>query len=365
MDVTLRFIEPGEIDDTVEFFRRYWGEGHILARDRRFLEWQLSPRRSPVFEDAGLAALGCFHEGRMVGMVGLQATDFNCDGDVAPGVWLTNLMSAPDFVEHGIGTKLMTGAHRLPFNCYGLIGINLSVIPMYRAMRYHCADATPRFFRVIDREAASRLFSGDGVQAFLSEVREPRIGPANGIAVSETSPPEDWDAFWTRYTQRGHFGIHRDAAFLRWRYIEHPRFDYRLLFARDQAGRMVGGAVWRMERIRDRDEQVMRLIEITAVEDDAYEALLSAVEGIGQAARVAFVDHYSMRPNEDVFRAQGWINEFERPDVIVPSLFQPLVPQSRKMNWATRIIGLDDWKSRDWSANIHIAKSDGDQDRPN
>lgn len=365
MNIVQRFVAPSEIDGTVEFFRRYWGAGHVLARDRSFLEWQLSPRRSPVFAEAGLAALGCWDGDRMVGMVGLQATDFNCDGDVAPGVWLTNLMSAPDYVDQGIGTKLMTGAHRLPFTCYGLIGINLAVIPMYRAMRYTCADATPRYVRLVDTDAASRLLSGDGVNERLATTTsvDRRVPP--GVTVTEGEPPLDWDAFWTAYTRRGHYGIHRDASFLRWRYLEHPRFTYRLLFARDASGSLIGGAVFRLERIRDRDEQVLRLIEVTAGDDVAWNALLAAIEGLGADHGVAFIDHYTTCPDETVLRARGWYEELDRADVVTPCLFQPFVAQTRKMNYATRIVGASPWKDRPWRDSVHIVKSDGDQDRPN
>lgn len=363
MSIVERFVTPDEIDATMAFFRRYWGEKHILGNDRTFLKWQMSPERSPTFAGAGLAALTHWDDGRLIGLIGIQTMPFNCNGEVADSAWLCNLLAAPDYLSQGIGLKLMTGVHRLPIAGIAAAGINLKVIPMYRAMRYHCLDALPRFIRIVNVDAAAALLLGESKHKVLS-LPPPSAHSAASYRVEVASVvPQDWNAFWDAYTRRGYFGTHRDSDFIRWRYLDHPRLDYRLRVLRDSSGKLTGASVHRFEQIRDRDEKLLRLVEVLADDDDAWDALLADSERLALDAGVAFVDHYTSRPSAALTR-RGWYEESEVEGIITPSLFQPLLPQTRRINMAIRLLGDTPWKSTPWRENLHVVKTDGDQDRP-
>lgn len=57
--------------------------------------------------------------------------------------------------------------------------------------------------------------------------------------------PADADLLWARLAAEQPTGLVRDAAWLRWRYEQHPRVQYRFLSARDGAGALQGLAVVR------------------------------------------------------------------------------------------------------------------------
>jgi GNAT superfamily N-acetyltransferase len=359
-----RFVAPSEVDVAMEFFHRYWGANHILGNDREFMLWQMSPDRSPIFARAGLAALTYWDDDRLVGLIGVQSMPFNCDGEVADSAWLCNLQAAPEYLALGIGMKLMAGVHRLPIAGIGAAGINLAVYPMYRAMRYFCSEKLPRFIRIVDAGAARALLAGENTDRALTV--PPPTGKAAGsvsVTASEAVPP-DWNAFWEDYTRRGYFGTDRDAGFIAWRYLDHPRLDYRLTLARDGSGRLLGASVHRLEKVRDREERLLRVVEIIATEPAVWDALLANAERIGLDQGVAFVDHYTSRPHEEALRTRRWYEEDDHPGLVTPGLFQPLLQQTRKINLAVRLLGDTPWKSRQWRENLHVVKSDGDQDRP-
>lgn len=363
MTLVERFVEPSEIDAVLEFFRLYWGSNHILGNDREYMVWQMSPERSPVFAGAGLAAVTYWDDGRLVGLIGVQSMPFNCDGDVADSAWLCNLGAAPEYLPRGVGTKLMTAVHRLPIAGIGAAGINLAVIPMYRAMRYHCLDSLPRFIRIVDVDSAACLIGGERARDVLVHRDSAKAGGTTSVRES-SSVPDDWQIFWDGYTRRGYFGTQRDAGFIVWRYLQHPRLDYRLAVARDDAGVLVGASVYRIEQVRNRSEKLLRVLEIIAASDDVWDALLAHVEEIGVAHGVAFADHYSSRPHVVALRQRGWYEEDDHRDLITPSLFQPWLQHKRRINLAVRLIGATPWKGRAWKENLHVVKSDGDQDRP-
>lgn len=363
MALVQRFIAPGEIGAAMAFFRDYWGANHILGNDRDFLLWQMSPRRSPIFENAGIAAISYWDDTRLIGLIGVMSMAFNCNGDVAEGAWLCNLQAAPEYRDRGIGAKLMTSVHSLPISVVGAAGINLAVLPMYRAMRYHCHDGISRFIRVLDGRKAAGLMSGASELGGLMHPQDQQA-PAGWRVAAAHDCGAEWDSFWSRFTRAGYFGTERDAAFMNWRYLQHPRLAYTLSLARNSLGAIGGAMVHRIETIRDREDCVLRVIELIAREAGAYEALIAEAERLGRESGAAFADHYTTQPRPDIFHSRGWYAEDDHPEVVTPGLFQPLLRQTRKINLAIRLIGGTPWKATPWRENLFAVKSDGDQDRP-
>ena len=364
MTLEKRYCGAADLDAFAAFFAEHWGAEHILAHDREFACWQMSPARSTLFGDAALAGIGYWDADRLVGFIGAMPMDFNLDGRVVPGMWLCNLLAAPEYLDHGLGLKLMTAVHAVPAAVIGAVGINLRVIPMYRAMRYMTADRVPRHVRVLDSAGFASLVDGchwrtlsDGAQKSLS---------VPGLMVNDVVALDDnWDDFWREFSARGYVGTHRDAAFFAWRYAHHPRLRYQLAVVRKIDGAVVGAAVWREEQVRASDIRVLRLIELLASDDGACRALLQHVESWGRARGAVMIDHYSTQPPVGALHACGWFDESAAADDVLPCLFQPLVRQSRDMNYAVRVMARAGSVHAGAAERLLVVKSDGDQDRPN
>lgn len=359
-----RWCGGDDLDAFRSFFGRHWGEQHILARDLDFARWQMSPARTTMFGDAALAGVGYWRGAELVGFIGAMPMDFNFDGRVLAGLWLCNLLAAPEYRDHGLGLKLMTAVHALPAEVMGAVGINLRVIPMYRALRYLTADRVPRYLRVLDAQAFAALADGNAWRA-LHESGARCAPPADVVAQAVPRMDAEWDRFWAAYAARGYFGTERDAAFFAWRYVEHPRFAYHLAVARDARGALRGGAAWRLEAVRDGEQRVARLIELLADDEAGARALLLHVEAQARAAGAAMIDHYSTRAPADALRACGWFADSEAAGDVLPCLFQPLLRQNRDMNYALRVMARAGIPPEVAAARLTVVKSDGDQDRPN
>lgn len=360
-----RFVREEDFGEFLRFFAEHWGAEHILARDPEFARWQMSPSRCDTFRDAALAGLGYWSENQLAGFIGCMPMLFNIDGRTVQGSWLCNLLAAPQALRKGVGLKLMAGVHRLPFMVIGAAGINTAVLPMYRAMHYITGDCLPRWIRVLDHEAFASLASEAGLHAAGAE---PPTKTGNGATVVErvaSMPPADWDPVWMNISERGYLGTHRDASYMNWRYAEHPRLAYHIALARGDRGRAAGCAVWRVEQVKDSSHRVARLLEWHADGAPASTALLHHVEQDARAAGAAMIDYYSSRPDAVGLSEAGWFPEADAPDGPIPSLFQPLEPRSRPINFAvwTHPKALDHHASI--ADRLFVGKSDGDQDRPN
>ncbi|MBX3575944.1 MAG: GNAT family N-acetyltransferase [Rhizobiaceae bacterium] len=361
MAAELRYCGEDDLAPVQDFFARYWGENHIIARDLAFARWQMSPARTDAFGDAALAALSYWDKERLVGFIGVMPMSFNFSGRVIPSAWMCNLQAAPEYLEQGIGMKLMLAVHNLPFDAVGAVGINPRVVPMFRAMRYNCSDRIPRYVRVVNTGAFERLTGRN-----RPPIR-PSAPPAQtGISVSQAiTVPVEWDPFWHQFVSRGYFGTHRDSEFMRWRYLDHPWLRYRFAIARTQDSEVAGAVVWRVESVRDSDIAVVRLIELITTDFETTRALASFVEQEARAAGAAMLDHYGMHANKAALEACGWFDESDFPDLVVPSLFQPLVAQRRSMNFAVRTLPRSGIRADEYAHVLSVIKSDGDQDRPN
>ena len=361
MALTKRFVKERDMIEFSTFFGRHWGEDHILARDQKFARWQMNVRNHREFEDAALAGIGYFDGDQLMGFMGAMPMPFNLDGVRVPGTWLCNLLAAPETHNRGIGLKLMTAVHSLPFQVIGAVGINLNVIPMYRAMRYVTGDRVPRYIRVLDSERFAELAHGDGWRDSplhsIHPIKAHRTETVTGV-------PEDWNAAWQDFTKRGYAGTERDADYITWRYLDHPLLEYKVAVTYGAGGKAMGLCVWRIEPIRDSDVAVCRLIDLIALSPNAVHALAAIVEEDACTHDCVMIDHFSTHSIANDLCGASWFREDAVPECKIPCLFQPLAPGRRDMNYAVRFPKRHGMDPVD-PAKVHIVKSDGDQDRPN
>jgi hypothetical protein len=360
MALVERPVDPAEIECVMAFFRANKRPGHILGQDRDFLVWQLSPRRCRGFEQAGLSAVTLWDGVKIVGMLGVIGSKFNRDGAILDGGWLCNLIVLPHYRSVGGWMRLMKAAHNLPLQVIGVVGFPDNVGQLYRAMGYSTRERLFRFIRILDEEQVSSMAEGDGWRAW-STPKAGQVAPGVDVATA-TTLDEHWDRFWERFTSAGYFGAHRDSAHMTWRYLNHPRLQHAIKLAYADDGEINGGAVYRIEQVKDRPERVLRLLELIALDETAYAGLLQSIVRDGEDLRVAFIDHYTSRPLHPLFEDLGWFEENDVQDAVLPGLFQPLVRDRRNVNVGIRLLGSS--KDADLLRHLHVVKSDGDQDRP-
>jgi hypothetical protein len=330
------WIGVADIAELQTFIDEHWRRGHVLARDAELLRWQYRHPRQP---DA-LSVLGAWEDGVLAGVLGLVQVDFALAGERGPGGWLALWQATPAARERRVGLALLLEALRLPWRALGCLGMNEQAATIYAGLRFELVPRLPRWVRPLSRDPLEQLVPGAArwpVQPVTQRGDDGSFDDARAAGWDET-----WEA---RFAPRL-AGTWRDAAYLRVRYVEHPRFDYDVRIGAD--GRSL--LVYRVEQIAGRDERVVRVLECLG---DA-EALAAAM--LDEHGDCAFADFYCTHPEvAKPLEAVGFVPESELP-APVPERFQPLVRDSRGLNGAFRIPGV--------RAPLYATKSDGDQDRP-
>jgi hypothetical protein len=345
---------PAErLGDLQAFIDEHWKPGHVLARDAELLRWQ-HPR-----PDGDLSVLVAHDDaGALRGMLGIVPTSCGFRGVRRDGAWLTTWAVVPEARAEQLGLMLLRHVLDEATGLVGTLGGNDTTMRILGALRFHTISAVPRWILPGDREALRGLLdAADATEPDWPAPRPP--SPPAGVEIGDWEP-EAWDAAWHERIAPGVVGTWRDAAYVRWRYLEHPRFAYEVRLAR-RGGAVTGLLVLRRQRLHDRPEDVVRVVELLG-DEPAMAALAAHVAGETLGPGTAFADFSctSRRvaaPLEDA----GFLAEDPHGPTL-PSLLQPLDARRTRLTgafWAPE--GAGPFMSDD----AYFTRSDCDQDRPN
>jgi len=297
-----------------ELVDRYWKRGHVLARDEALLRWQY---RVPG-DDGRLSVLLARVDGRPVGFLGVIRTPFCRRGELLRGGWLAMWAVAEEARGTQAGLALLAEALR-DFDVVGCLGFNEPAESIYRRLGFQVRVPLPRFVAL-----------------------EPHGAPAPAAEWDEQA----WDLRWREEIGPSFVGTARDAAFVRWRYLEHPSYRYVVRLAEDATALVV-------HRVQEVDgRRVVRFVEALG-DPDAAGALIGLALHEAEGAWLADFTCVNEAHAEPFVRA-GFVPETSLPEP-PPDRFQPLGRSPRGLGAAFRGVA---------AADVYATRADGDQDRP-
>jgi hypothetical protein len=260
----------------------------------------------------------------------------------------------------------------------GVIGGNAVCQRILGALGFEIRDSITRWVRVINLTSLESLIAQGGSsnapnlekQSALREaLKHPKSTNGSSTTLRIVDWSEDaafrWDQAWRDRFAIRIVGTWRDAEYLRWRYLGHPRFRYVLRFAEDSStGSLRGLLVYRIEAVRDSCEKVMRVVEFLC-DEEAGILLGAALINEGEDAGVAFADFYCTSSKfAEPLEKNGFLQE--TLPTRLPELFQPLEFAPSALTaalWVKPKVSADN-SAFFRSDNLYFTRSDGDQDRP-
>jgi hypothetical protein len=365
----------------MRFIHQHWRAGHILSHDERLLRWQYHPRRAETEFFPGLTVVLAVRNGEIGGMLGLIPFDFNIRGTTRRGGWLSQWICVPELRPYNVGLALLWQIQKLKYDALWGIGVSQAGARVTAALGFQPLPAVPRWVGVFDATGTQQLLETvapsaeprELAQALLPYVVGPRP-PAPGQGSIRITPWADslrgpWDRFWLRSLAPYLIGPARDSSYLLWRYVAHPRFRYEIRVARAPGtGDILGLTVFRVETAQGHGARVMRIVEFLAA-PPAHLALAAALVQAAREQDVAFADFYCTRPDAGAaLEAVGFRRQVDDDRALsIPSRLQPLQPAHSLLSgvaWLTKDLRqhLGNLAAR---TDLHITRSDSDQDRPN
>ncbi len=365
----IRKCNKEDIPKVIEFFKKNWSPNHIFVKDPNFMKWQLNPKRSEHFTDSGLAALTIWNNDNLEGFQGLIPSSFSVLGKISDGYWLCNLSVSNKFRPHGFGVRLMSEVLKLPVNNIAVSGINNKIFNFYKFMNYHTIDQLNRYICITDIHlmnelAENYIFSDKNTKQLKYNYKFEKN--LNLIIKELNFNKNDWDSYSKEICNKNYIGTYRNYDYIKWRYIEHPYFNYKIITIKNDKDIILGHAIYRFEKILNMNIDILRIIEINSLNQNYSKDLISYIENIACNSGVAFIDYFFSQNFTALEKRYGWFKESKKQEFVIPSLFQPLNRNAHYINSAIKIKNLKNYKlSDDLSFSYSIYKSDGDQDRPN
>lgn len=244
----------------------------------------------------------------------------------------------------------------------------MTSVPIYLKNGFSRQDALHQWFTLLDEKGYSLIYgSASKLELWHS------VDFVSHVPASVTGDPEVLAKIWSDFSrQQMVFGLHRNAEFWRWRYLEHPRFNYRVM-ADDQ---LTTVAVSRIEQVQIEDEEisVLRILEFFSSFGDGdsqlkshycggfLQTLLREASESGVSAADFRCSSLLMSPSLDLAGFQ--FREMERvspEENGFAGQLNPTILEPRPINLHWKVRGQKVGKQ----PVSYFVKSDNDLDRPN
>ena len=297
-EVAIERRRAGEADDLFRLYAEVFGQA-LTESSRKRWQWQYlqNPHRSSDEPEIWVARGG----GGVLGQYASMPVVLWWAGRELRSSWGMDVFLRPEARGKGVGARLFTTWSDFVEVALGL-GLTPSSYGLFQKLRYADVGPVPFFQKVLDARAVATRRLGPWLGWLAAPLvsigltlRYPEHGPAGDtVAVRPVSGfSDEYDTLWERARAGYAMCVRRDAAYLRWKYVDCPHVRYDLLEAR-RDGTLCGFAA---SRVAEHEGLKLGWIldVFTAADDDAArDALLRDLLAGFRRAGVARAQAFAM-----------------------------------------------------------------------
>jgi hypothetical protein len=367
VSLSIRAIRIDEIRVLQDFVREHWNAEHAFVRSEKLLQWQhfSNPFKSlPAYSDEELSFLGAWRGNSLIAVLGEIPVDFTLRGRRLRGTWLALWKNGDEQRHPSAGIRLLHHITSGPAEFIGGIGMNPRVHRAYELFKFRVCDDLPLYL-VLNPDVRSELirrkptWSRAGGERFLLRDSPNAAVTRNERALDGPVQADEWERFWSSL-RRDVVAVERSFAYVDWRYLNHPHYDYEWLRIYADSGDLEAAGVYRVEPVGT--ERVIQVVECLGTSEGARR-LAGALCGRMSHLEASFLGFRCAQTAcfEPWREVGGAIYGKSDRAFEIPSLFQPVVPEYRPLAWGYRFAKAHEGVTPE---DCYVTRSDGDQDRP-
>ena len=365
----IRLFRKEEMQLLQQSIHEIWGSEHVLSREANLLNhmFQQTPNHNQIASPEEYSFLGVWNGKKVIGLLGVMAFHYNQYGKKGTAYCLTNWIVEEKYRYTGAGLKLIQHVKDSQPNMILSLGVGEKAASIYKMMRWEMNMDVPRWIGIMNKPQVSKVFLNGESKAirYYNELQVVKQSSSAKASHIQSLNVEKWDAFYWGTFAKETVGIARDAAFLSWRYLNHPTFTYRLIAIENEEA-YEGLAVVRVEEVAG-GYKIGRIVEMIYSSQDSAIALANAIVELDD--EVLFYDFYSFSSVSTWgVEAVGFkrVYKTEKDSFVLPTRFQPIDLSNTTMVSAIYLADQNQNKfniatDQQW----YITKGDADQDRPN
>lgn len=312
-EVAIERRQAGEADELFRLYAEVFGQALTESSRKR---WQWQYLQNPHTSGEGPEIWVAREAGGVLGQYASMPVVLWWAGREVRSSWGMDVFLRPEARGKGVGAQLFTTWSDFVEVALGL-GLTPSSYGLFQKLRYADVGPVPFFQKVLDsRAVATRRLGawlGPLVAPWLSiglALRHPERGQAGeALEVRPVSGfSAEYDTLWEGARDGYAMCVRRDAAYLRWKYVDCPHVRYDLLEAR-RAGTLCGFAVSRVAEHEGLKLGWILDLFTPADDDAARDALLRALLNGFRRGGVARVQAFAMNAGlQDSLRRRGFMS---------------------------------------------------------
>ena len=324
----IRLAKYDEIPEIMNFIENYWKKGHIIAKNRKFFEYEYTNNGRVNFiiaknkKTQEIEALQGF----------IQASDEIKNRDI----WGSILKVRNDhpnipFLGIEIGQRLREITQ--PKNILGLgVNPNTALLIHRDILKFHC-DKMNHYYRLNDcKEYKIALIKEKIILKRDTNIKQ--LNPKEVFSIDELEEIFDFSLIKNQIP-------YKDKWYFNRRFFNHPIYKYRV-FALKNAFFVIREQIYNSSKI-------LRIVDF-AGEQETFSYLYDFFENL--IKDYEYIDFYNLGFNETYLTQAGFVKREKDCINIIPNYFQPFVQE----NIEIYIVGNKD---------AVYYRADADQDRPN
>ncbi len=341
------------------FARTHFHDKYILS-DPVFFDWQFAA--NPYAEDYEFYILK--EADTIYGSVGLIPMPYTISGDSRLVCNYVNLYVDERLRAFGAGALLIKAAMNRSDIAF-IEGFNPDSFSIYEKLGdWHNMGNFNRFVYIYNAEKVNSLLPKKAQAKDMVAGDVPPLQSSSKEYVYSTEFDSQIDEFWSQVKARYQNTVERSYAYLKWRYVDHPYLDYKILVARDSQGIIVGYVIYRIEAVEE--YRVARMIDFIAYEHAEQEILLVCMNELGSLEVDMLEFMFSGFMYKSTLESLGFVDVYKTVYKDLPLFFNPISYSKNYINYA--VWNQDTQINQDAfhnPANWFLTKGDSDQDRPN
>lgn len=321
----IRFCKKDEYKELQYYIDNFWKKGHILATNKKLLDWQYLDDERYNF------VVSVDHTKKINGILGFIPT-YKFDKNLIKynEIWLA-LWKAE---KNGVGIKLLSFLiNKLNPSVIGVLGVNNKVLPIYKMLGFEIAQMKHFFIK--------SNFYQPNISNIVSDCEKEyknNIYKIKEISYEKINLLKNLDFEKV---------FHKSVDYIKNRYINHPFYKYKLFGVFDNE-KLISLFITR--KIIVNNYACLRIVDF--IGEFIIENLKNEFQKILNNEKAEYIDFLCYMKDFDKVKKMGFCEKTEKD--IIPEYFEPFEKKNVTINLAYK--GSDD---------IYFFKADGDQDRPN
>lgn len=328
----IRKADYQDIPKIMKFIDDYWKKDHILAKSRRFFEYQHYYNGEVSFIIAENQK-----DKELEGILGYILYSEEEQRDLFGAIWKVRSNKYPM-----LGMKMQLYAVKnLKARTFSAIGLNPTTLDMHR--RWGAVLGKMKQYYILSDREKYKIAKVKKVYGLKYNMNLSQYELRNNLDEVDLKSICDWEK------NSGKIPL-KSFEFVKHRYFNHPVYDYWKYAVFD--GEKVLGVLIARE-IECNNRKILRIIDYLG-DTNAIAHIGKALQNILTSKKYEYIDFYLWGIENNVLMDAGFVERDENDGNIIPNYFEPFVQENIDLDFYTSAKG-----------DIILCKGDGDQDRPN